>query len=85
MGCVVCEEHLTGNIEFHMMARHVPWFVKPDTACWQCKRQFLTREGLEEHFGEKGGGARSGICGWEGFGAMVLIDEMFTGGVGRGL
>ena len=54
--CVVCGDHLTGNIEFHMMARHVPWFVKPDTACWRCKRQFLTREGLEEHFGEMEGG-----------------------------
>ena len=52
----MCGDHLTGNIEFHMMARHVPWFVKPDTACWQCKRQFLTREGLEEHFGEMAGG-----------------------------
>ena len=54
--CVVCGDHLTGNIEFHMMARHVPWFVKPDTACWRCKRQFLTKEGLEEHFGEMEGG-----------------------------
>ena len=68
-----------------MMARHVPWFVKPDTACWQRKRQFLTREGLEEHFGEMEGGAREEICGWEGFGAMALIDGMFTTGVGRGL
>ena len=83
--CVVCGDHLTGNIEFHMMARHVPWFVKPDTACWQCKRQFFNKGRVRGAFRGNGGGARGEICGWEGFGAMVLIDGMFTRGVGRGL
>ena len=54
VACVVCGQQLNGQVDFHMFALHVPWFVKPDTACWTCRRQFLTPEGLREHWREVG-------------------------------
>lgn len=42
--CPVCPGVFT-NVRRHVISRHVPWYIAPNTACWTCKIQ-LTQDGI---------------------------------------
>ena len=52
-------------MELHVFQEHLPWFVKPDSACWVCERQFLCPMEAIRHFKKAGheGGFEDGRVG----------------------
>ena len=38
----------------HVFEEHMPWFVRPDSACWVCHRQYFLPSSAMSHFKESG-------------------------------
>ena len=49
--CPSCPGRFT-NVRRHVLRSHLPWYVSPTTACWQCKLQFGQESLLNGHIAE---------------------------------
>ena len=43
-----------GGLLRHTFEEHIPWFVRPDSACWVCHRQYFLPSNAMRHFKESG-------------------------------
>ena len=43
-----------GGLLRHAFEEHIPWFVRPDSACWVCHRQYFLPSNAMRHFKESG-------------------------------
>ena len=41
--------HSTGHMKRHIERTHLPWYLNPDRACFQCKRGFQSQHEVEQH------------------------------------
>ena len=48
----MCE--MGGGLLRHAFEKHIPWFVRPDSACWVCHRQYFLPSNAIRHFKESG-------------------------------
>lgn len=46
--CPVCEE-LVNQMKKHALTKHLPFFIRPDLACWKCNKSMPTRNALTVH------------------------------------
>lgn len=40
--CPLCEKCVKTHLKRHVLYQHLPWYLAPMTACWQCKKQEST-------------------------------------------
>ena len=43
-----------GGLLRHAFEEHTPWFVRLDSACWVCQRQYFLSLSVMRHFKESG-------------------------------
>lgn len=36
--CPICRDRVSVRVKRHLEANHLPWWIIPERACWQCKR-----------------------------------------------
>ena len=46
--CPVCPGKFT-HVRRHVLAEHIPWYIYPDTACWECEINFGQERILDVH------------------------------------
>ena len=51
--CDACGKWVGGLLR-HAFEEHIPWFVRPDSACWVCHRQYFLLSNAMRHFKESG-------------------------------
>ena len=51
--CDACGKWVGGLLR-HAFEEHLPWFVRPDSACWVCHRQYFLPSNAMRHFKESG-------------------------------
>ena len=49
--CPSCPGIFT-NVRRHVLRQHLPWYISPTTACWECKIQFGQESLLDGHITE---------------------------------
>ena len=47
--CDTCGKWV-GDLLRHNFEEHIPWFVRPDSACWVCHRQYFLPSCAMRHF-----------------------------------
>jgi Tat protein secretion system quality control protein TatD with DNase activity len=52
VGCPVCDV-VVEQMKKHALTRHLPFFIRPDLACWKCKRSMHTRNALKVHVADR--------------------------------
>ena len=65
--CGACGKWVEGLLR-HAFEEHIPCFVRPDSACWVCHRQYVIPSGAMRYFKESGhdgsfSGGQVGIVG----------------------
>ena len=43
-----------GILLLHAFEEHMPWFVRPDSACWVCHRQYFRPSSAMRYFKDSG-------------------------------
>lgn len=46
--CPLCNEYVK-NIERHALTKHLPFYIRPDYACWSCKVAHFCRKDFKNH------------------------------------
>ena len=56
---------LGGGLLRHTFEEHIPWFVRPNSACWVCHRQYFLPSNALRHFKESGHEDLFRVEGWD--------------------